>query len=40
LRVELIEFCCLNQRRDAGPIKCSLIVAVEEAVFTTMEIYA
>src|SRR5262249_7806197 len=32
LRVEAIEFRCLNQRSYAGPIKCPLIVAGKEAV--------
>jgi hypothetical protein len=32
LRVEAIQFCCLNQRSDACPIKCSLIVARKKAI--------
>src|SRR6516165_1377333 len=34
LWVELMEFCCLNQRRDAGPAKCSLVMTGKEAILS------
>ena len=39
LRVEAIQFCCLNQGGETGPIKCPLIVARKEAILFPMEIF-
>ena len=39
LRVESIELGCLNQRRDASPVKCPLVMTGEQAVLFSMDMF-